>query len=171
MTLKSIFNNCIKTFAVAICLMATGSSATAQQQTQQIAPPTRNPQTNVGEVFQQQRSGVQSTGSDQLLKQSSGIEIPEGEPARSDSAEEESAPGRSAWIILTLLGAGLAVVSIFRSRRRWTGSEDVAVSVLAPVGPEAQPSSSASLDAKASLQPKKKNKSNKARKRKKRKRN
>ncbi len=93
--------------AIAICLgliLVAPMPSHAQQQTGQVVPGTRNPQTNETELFKH-KTGLQSTGSQQVLNQGGDINIPQGKPASpnaDDARKKESSP----WPILV----GLVVV-------------------------------------------------------------
>lgn len=89
----------------------------AQQQTGQVAPQTRNPQSNAPQLFRQ-NNDVQSPGSQNLLNQQVEIEIPEGTPAQpaAKPAGQDDSDKRFLTLLLSLLGIIIAAILFKISR-------------------------------------------------------
>lgn len=80
----------------------------AQQETGQVVPQTRNPQTNSPQLFPKQ-DNLQPSGSQQLLNQTVTIKIPEGRPAKPSA--ETTDTGQQNKIGLWIGIAGLSLLA------------------------------------------------------------
>lgn len=91
-------------------LVFVAAPSSAQQQTGQVAPNTRNPQTNGG-LPSQQAGTVQTTETQQVLNRNQAITIPAGEPA-ADPAAAARQQGQKSKLLWVLSSASLVIAAI-----------------------------------------------------------
>lgn len=150
----------ISSIAISITLFVfTQSFVSAQQQTTQTIPATRNPQTNNTELFSQQQ-GLQSTGSDQILKNQQSILIPAGRPLPPPSSSS-TRNNRLALLMIGLTGVVLSTLAIVRFGRKQSQPLPTPEMPPEPVAQEATNSDPKSQDQK----PQKKKRNRKRKKR------
>jgi len=132
---------------LAVFLWGSAGTVYAQQETGQAAPPTRNPQPNALQPFDQQKGSIQPTSPQQLLTQPvtgpTAIVIPPGIPAQKPSNPAQKK--QSQW--LTLSAAGLLVAAVLLTLSRHLPSEETKA-------PAAKATESAKADKKNPKKPK-----------------
>lgn len=130
-------------------------SVSAQQQTGQVAPPTRNPQTNAPELFQQ-RENVQSAAPQNLLNQPAEIEIPTGTPVKQNNQNPDNNAARRIGLgLLSIVG----VITAFKLLKKSQEIKDVIkpVQTSAPAKITETPEPTQVITSKVAPQKKKKN--------------
>lgn len=108
-------------FTIIVFLFVMTPQTQAQQQTGQVVPTVQNPQSSVGQP-QQQQSNVQTTSSEELLREDHKIVLPEGAPISQPEASLSRQESLALWaIVVAAIASILIAVRARQVRRRGRG--------------------------------------------------